>query len=164
MVTQLKGCVSLVSILGISWLSGFFYFTTSLHWVGVLFTITNSLQVISMVIRAVNEYLRSFKVESLLTKPTVGYNLLVVGASRGTVKTSRTFVASSILHQLRVRRGDEAAAGGVAAVLAVPGHQTSHGLTQLLLPGRRLQAQSFALPGRRHFVEIIVGIPTMLRR
>ena len=111
--------------------------------------------------RAVNEYLRSFKVESLLTKPTVGYNLLVVGASRGTVKTSRTFVASSILHQLRVQRGDEAAAGGVAAVLAVPGHQTSHGLTQLLLPGRRLQAQSFALPGRRHFVEIIVGIPTM---
>ena len=55
MVTQLKGCVSLVSILGISWLSGFFYFTTSLHWVGVLFTITNSLQVIRMVIRVIRD-------------------------------------------------------------------------------------------------------------
>ena len=62
MVTQLKGCVSLVSILGISWLSGFFYFTTSLHWVGVLFTITNSLQVIGMVIRAVKKTLRSLTV------------------------------------------------------------------------------------------------------
>ena len=69
MVTQLKGCVSLVSILGISWLSGFFYFTTSLHWVGVLFTITNSLQVIRMVIRAVNEPWRSLTVPGLGPSP-----------------------------------------------------------------------------------------------
>ena len=69
MVTQLKGCVSLVSILGISWLSGFFYFTTSLHWVGVLFTITNSLQVTSIVIRAVNEPWRSLTVPGLGPSP-----------------------------------------------------------------------------------------------
>ena len=64
-MTQLKGCVSLVSILGISWLSGFFYFTTSLHWVGVLFTITNSLQVI----RAVNEPWRRFTVPGHRRRP-----------------------------------------------------------------------------------------------
>ena len=70
MVTQLKGCVSLVSILGISWLSGFFYFTTSLHWVGVLFTITNSLQVIGMVIRAVKKNFA--KSHSARRRPLVG--------------------------------------------------------------------------------------------
>ena len=49
-VTQMKGCMSLVSILGISWFSGFFYFNSSLSWVGVIFTITNSLQGVAIFI------------------------------------------------------------------------------------------------------------------
>ena len=40
-----QGGISLVSILGLSWISGFFYFTSSLSWVGTVFIITNSSQV-----------------------------------------------------------------------------------------------------------------------
>ena len=43
-MTQLKGCLSLISILGLSWLSGFLYLNQALGWLGVVFTITNSLQ------------------------------------------------------------------------------------------------------------------------
>ena len=43
-MTQLKGCLSLISILGLSWLSGFLYLNQALSWLGVVFTITNSLQ------------------------------------------------------------------------------------------------------------------------
>ena len=43
-ITQLKGCLSLISLLGLSWISGFLYFTQALSWIGVVFTITNSLQ------------------------------------------------------------------------------------------------------------------------
>ena len=50
MMTQLKGCLSLISILGLSWLSGFFYFTQSLSWLGVVFTITNSMQGVAIFI------------------------------------------------------------------------------------------------------------------
>ena len=40
-----QGGISLVSILGLSWISGFLYFTSSLSWMGTVFTITNSSQV-----------------------------------------------------------------------------------------------------------------------
>ena len=50
MLTQLKGCLSLISILGLSWLSGFLYFSKALSWLGVVFTITNSLQGVAIFI------------------------------------------------------------------------------------------------------------------
>jgi len=42
---SVQGGVSLVSILGLSWLSGFLYFTSSLSWMGAVFILTNSSQV-----------------------------------------------------------------------------------------------------------------------
>ena len=43
-VTWLKGSASLLSILGLGWLTGFLYLTQGLAWTGVLFTILNSMQ------------------------------------------------------------------------------------------------------------------------
>ena len=43
-VTWLKGSASLLSILGLGWLTGFLYLTQGLAWTGVVFTVLNSLQ------------------------------------------------------------------------------------------------------------------------
>ena len=43
-VTWLKGSASLLSILGLGWLTGFLYLTKGLAWTGVVFTLLNSLQ------------------------------------------------------------------------------------------------------------------------
>jgi len=44
LTTWLKGSLSLLSILGITWIFGFFYFNRSLKWMGAVFTVLNSLQ------------------------------------------------------------------------------------------------------------------------
>ena len=36
--------MSLMSILGISWVSGYLFFSTSMRWLGIVFTLTNSTQ------------------------------------------------------------------------------------------------------------------------
>lgn len=44
LITWLKGSLSLLSILGTSWVFGFLYLTNSLKWMGAVFTVLNSLQ------------------------------------------------------------------------------------------------------------------------
>ena len=44
LITWMKGSLSLLSILGISWVFGFLYLTQSLKWMGAVFTVSNSLQ------------------------------------------------------------------------------------------------------------------------
>ena len=44
LITWMKGSLSLLSILGTSWVFGFLYLTKSLKWMGAVFTVANSLQ------------------------------------------------------------------------------------------------------------------------
>jgi len=44
LITWLKGSLSLLSILGISWIFGFLYMNKSMQWMGAVFTVMNSLQ------------------------------------------------------------------------------------------------------------------------
>ena len=43
-LTWMKGSASLLAILGLSWLTGFLYMTQGMAWMGVPFTLLNSLQ------------------------------------------------------------------------------------------------------------------------
>ena len=85
MVTWIKGSSSLLCILGLNWIFGFFYFRHGLEWLAVIFTVLTSLQGVCIAIHHIILNDKAFQALRKHCKTIRTYNKV-----RGALITYRT--------------------------------------------------------------------------